>query len=278
MTTATSSLPEASASSIAFVVGYEPASRNVRFSVIAETRSRLSAVRLSSRIPSRRFRTSESSAKPKRRIWRVGGTSNDIMSRGRAGSAEALSARGRRSGPPPRTSCLHLHAPHRPPRETVIPETQSSHRQHRPPDPGPARSLEKRIAHHDDEVAGLHQARDPSERHRNVLDREDEAGQEESEEEAAERDDLDGRGLIGNRRADERAEAHHAEQEQHAAHEERGGIAREPEAEQREHEPEHEAPLSEPEDHAGDDLPEEELVRRDAGDVDLHDGLLLALA
>ena len=84
------------------------------------------------------------------------------------------------------------------------------------------------------------------------------------------------RRLARNRRADHGSERRHAERVENGGDEKRRGIAGEAQAEIGEQQHQHEQAFGECHDHERENLAQQKFVRRNAGDVDLQDGFLLA--
>src|SRR5262245_23507656 len=143
----------------------------------AATRSRLSSDWLSSTIPSRTLATAGFITEPNNSSWKMGGRTSDMMIRRSRliwFSSFCTSARRRCDINPasqdPMTSDLELHSAHPPPAQTKEQRPGDTHRADLVPDRGPAPTLQKRIAHDFDVVAGPDEVRQPSQTYRNVAE------------------------------------------------------------------------------------------------------------
>ena len=147
---------------------------------------------------------------------------------------------------------------------------------HLVPDRGPAAALQERVADDLDVVAAPDEVGDPAQPDGNVLDGKHQAGEQEDEQESAERHRLHRGDLVGDGDADHGAEASDAEGVEDGGDEEGRGISGKAQAEVSEEKRRHDESLAERDHHEREDFAEQELVRGDAGDVDLQDRLLLA--
>src|SRR3954467_1306464 len=124
-----------------------------------------------------------------------------------------------------------LHSAHLAPDDQVEDHADGGNHRHRKPHSGPPSAFQQGIADDLDVVAAPYDAGDPAQSTGNVLHRKDQSGQQEYQQESAERDCLDGCRLIGNGGSNERSESGYAKGVQDGRYQEGSRVAGKAQAE-----------------------------------------------
>src|SRR5215475_8930376 len=152
-------------------------------------------------------------------------------------------------------------------------EERPDQRQHqgRIPDGGPPAAANERVTRQFYEITRRDKGRNPPDARRDVRDREYKSREQKREQKLHASDRLNRGRLIGNRNADHHAEADVAEQIKDRAHQQRRRVACDLQIEQRDGDQERENPFGQRDDEKGGGLAQQELMRRDARDINLQD-------
>src|SRR5215831_5110693 len=171
---------------------------------------------------------------------------------------------------------LELHQAHSTPGNHEKSQTNHSDDAHLPPHGRPSAALQQRIADDFYVVAAPDEVGNPAQSNGDVLDGEEEAGEQKHQKEAGQGYHLHGSNLAGDSGADHGAERGYAKCVKERSHDERSWVSSEAQTEIREQQNQHEHAFTESYDHECKNLSQEEFAGGDAGDVHLKDGLLLA--